>query len=203
MRVPLPPKLAWSPALVNDLADAASALGELKGLAHHLANPHLLITLLPCAWDLPPRPRYLSAYFQRHRETCYDRLLAVSQRGAWTDWLRFFLQGVAVQSRDAAHRSRRLLDLGEHYRDRFQSQRTAARLLQVIDVLFTGPMITINRLADALDVSHQSASRYVTTLEGERILREITGQARNRVYQADAILDVIIAPLSGQGDEVA
>ena len=126
----------------------------------------LLIVLLLCVWDLLPQPLlYLSAYFQRHRDTYYGRLLAVSQRGAWDDWLRFFLQGVVVQSRDAVSRSRRLLDLHEGYRERFQSQRAAARLLQVVDVLFAQPVTTINRVAETLEVSHQSATRYVNTLE--------------------------------------
>jgi Fic family protein len=164
----------------------------------------LLIVLLLCAWDLLPQPLlYLSAYFQRHRETYYQCLLAVSQRDAWTEWLLFFLQGVVTQSKDAVARSRRLLDLRERYRVQFQSQRTAARLLQVIDVLFTRPVTTINQLAEALDVSHQSATRYVRTLESEGIMREITGQARNRVYQADAILEAIVTPLSGQDGERA
>lgn len=159
----------------------------------------LLIVLLLCTWDLLPQPLlYLSAYFQRHRETYYERLLAVSQRGAWGDWLRFFLQGVVIQSQDAITRSRCLLDLRERYRKQFQSQRTAARLLQVIDTLFVRPVTTINYVAEALEVSHQSATRYVNTLEERGILREITGQARNRVYQADAILEVIVAPLPGQ-----
>lgn len=39
----LPPKLGWTPDLVMALSKADSALGELKGLGHSLANPHLLI----------------------------------------------------------------------------------------------------------------------------------------------------------------
>ena len=72
------------------------------------------------------------------------------------------------------------------------------RLLQVVDILFAQPVTTINRVAEALDVSHQTATRYVNTLEEECILREITGQARNRVYRADALLDAIAAPLPAQ-----
>ena len=49
-------------------------------------------------------------------------------------------------------------------------------------------------VAEALDVSHQSATRYVETLEREGVLREITGRARNRVYQADAVLEAIAGP---------
>jgi Fic family protein len=40
---PLPPRLAWTTELIITLSKADSALGELKGLGHNLANPHLLI----------------------------------------------------------------------------------------------------------------------------------------------------------------
>ncbi len=163
----------------------------------------LLISLLLCAWDLLPQPLlYLSAYFQRHRSAYYDRLLSVSQRGAWEAWLRFFLAGVQVQAQDAVLRSHRLLELRECYRKRLQHQRTAARLLQATDYVFTRPVITINGLAEALqEVDYRAASRYIQILEEAGILREITGRARNRVYQADAILDAITAPLPGQEEE--
>jgi len=159
----------------------------------------LLISLLLCAWDLLPEPLlYLSAYFEAHRQDYYDHLLAVSQRGAWEAWLRFFLRGVAEQSCDAVLRAGRLQDLREQYRQRFQSMRAAARLLQVIDLLFARPVVSIPQVAEALDVSHQSATRYVETLEVEDVLREITGQARNRVYRADAVLEAIEGPMEAK-----
>ena len=51
------------------------------------------------------------------------------------------------------------------------------------------------KIAEALGISHQSASRYVQALEDEGVLHEITGQARNRVYQADAVLDAIVGSI--------
>lgn len=159
----------------------------------------LLIVLLLCAWDLLPQPLlYLSAYFQRYRDVYYERLLAVSQRGAWAEWLRFFLGAVLVQSRDAVVRSRRLLDLRERYRDDLQNRRAAARLLQATDYLFTRPIVTILRVAEALNIDYQSAYRYVNMLEEAGILRETTGGSRPLVYQADEILDAISAPLAGE-----
>jgi Fic family protein len=152
----------------------------------------LLITLLLCAWGLLPQPLlYLSVYFEAHRQEYYDHLLAVSKRGAWETWLRFFLRGVAEQSRDAVTRSRRLQVLREQYHRHFQTMRAAGRLLQVVDLLFSRPILGIPQVAEALGVSHQSASRYVETLEAEGVLREITGRARNRVYRADELLQAI------------
>ena len=156
----------------------------------------LLLTLLLCAWDLLPEPLlYLSAYFEAHHQAYYDRLLAVSQKGRWEEWLAFFLEGVAVQARDAVGRARRLQDLREQYRERFHEARTAARLLQVVDLLFARPVLTMPQIAEALGVNYASAGRYLNQLEAAGLLCEITGRARNRVYRAGEILAAIEGPL--------
>jgi Fic family protein len=162
----------------------------------------LLITLLLCAWDLLPEPLlYLSAYFEARRHTYYDLLLEVSQRGDWGGWLVFFLRGVASQSRDAVARARRLQDLREGYRERFQRARAGARLLQVVDMLFARPVLTVRQVEAALGVNFPSAQRYVNRLEEAGLLRETTGKARNRIYQADQVLLAIEEPLSPTGPQ--
>jgi Fic family protein len=149
----------------------------------------LLLTLILCAWELLPEPLlYLSAYFEAHRRAYYDHLLSVSQEGTWEAWLRFFLRGVAEQSQDALVRAGRLQDLRERYREQFQAEQTSARLLQVVDLLFDQPLTTVTQVAEALGVHFASASQYVQQLEEAGVLREITGQARNRVYRADEVL---------------
>jgi len=48
----------------------------------------LLLALLLVHWNLLwLRLLYLSAYFERHRQTYYDLLMAVSACGKWRDWL--------------------------------------------------------------------------------------------------------------------
>lgn len=152
----------------------------------------LLITLLLCTWDLLPQPLlYLSEYFEAHRQTYYDLLLAVSQRGAWEDWLTYFLRGVALQSRDAIVRVGRLQMLQERYRDQLQAPRVPARLLQAVDLLFAQPILTVRQVEAALDVNFTTAQRYVEQLADLGMLREITGHARNRVYRAEEVLQAI------------
>jgi Fic family protein len=152
----------------------------------------LLLTLLLAAWKLLPEPiLYVSAYFEAHRRAYYERLLAVSQEGAWEAWLRFFLRGVVDQSQDALVRARRLQDLRERCRAQLQVEQTGARLLQIVDLLFGQPLVTVTRVSEALDVTFASANHYVQQLEEAGILREITGQARNRIYRADEVLAAI------------
>ena len=156
----------------------------------------LLITLLLCAEGLLPEPLlYLSAYFESRRQTYYDSLLAVSREGAWEAWLVFFLQGMAAQAEDAVARAQRLQDLRERYREQFQAERAAGRLLQMVDLLFVQPVTTMPQISAGLGVNYATATRYIKRLEDAGILREITGQARNRIYRADEVLAAIEEPL--------
>jgi len=156
----------------------------------------LIIVMLLCLWDLLPQPLlYLSAYFEANRQTYYELLLSVSQCGTWSQWVLFFLEGVESQARDAVRRSHRIQDLRREYRVRFQATQASARLLQVVDLLFAAPIVTVNQVKDQIGVSFQSANRYIRQLEGAGIVHEITGQVRNRLYRADEIIRTIEGPL--------
>ena len=70
----------------------------------------LLITLGLGSEGLLPHPLlYLSDFFEKNRKEYYRLLLAVTTHGRWEPWIRFFLRGVADQSRDAILRARALL----------------------------------------------------------------------------------------------
>jgi Fic family protein len=164
----------------------------------------LLIIFLMCLWGLLSEPLlYLSAYFDARRDEYLARLLAVSQHGDWEGWIGFFLEGVLVQARDAQQRAWRLQDLRESYRQRLQSERAASRLLQVADLLFARPIISIPVLAQEMGVSFVAGRRYVDRLVQTGLLRETTGKARNRVFVADEILRVIQEPLTQPKGEVS
>ena len=154
----------------------------------------LILTLLVCAEKLLPQPLlYLSAYFEQHRQQYYDSLLAVSQAGTWSEWVAFFLRGVAQQSQDAILRSDRLLNLWQEYRRKLQSPRASALSLQLVDELFSYPAMTIAWAAKRLDVTPRSAQLNIEKLVHAEILREETGKRRNRVFVASEIVRIIEA----------
>jgi Fic family protein len=140
---------------------------------------------------LPQPLLYLSAYFDDHRQEYYNYLLQVSRGGDWEGWLGFFLTGIHLQAQDAVKRIERLESLRNDYRQRLQGERAAERLMQVLDVLFERPILSVRQVQETLQVPYQTASRYIEKLVEMGLLREITGQSRNRLYQADEILRAI------------
>ena len=154
----------------------------------------LLLTLLLCADGLLPKPLlYLSAYFERHRQRYYDLLLAISQRGAWSEWITFFLRGVAEQSHDAIRRSNRLIDLWQEYRQKLQSARTSPLSLRLVDELLSYPAISVAWAAKRLKVTHRSIQLNIEKLVRHGILREATGRRRNRIFVAPEIINILEA----------
>jgi Fic family protein len=152
----------------------------------------LLVTLLLCAEKLLPQPLlYLSAYFERYRDDYYHHLLAVSQKGAWEQWISYFLKAVAIQSADAIQRIDQLLSLRKSYRTRLQQARASALLLQLVDELFSYPAITNPAVSERMKITPRSSQLNIDKLVEKGILREATGRQRNRVYVATEIVDII------------
>jgi Fic family protein len=141
--------------------------------------------------DLLPVPLLNpSAQLERNRREYYDLLLDVSRVGAWEAWLEFFAVCVADEAKDACERLTKLENLRDGYRRKFSAARTSALLMRLIDDLFADPAISAPRTAKALRVSAPNAQRLIDKLVKARVLREVTGKRRNRVYIAQEIVDL-------------
>ena len=153
----------------------------------------LLFSLLLVEWELLPLPLlYLSAYFYRYRQDYYDLLLAVSERGAWRDWVLFFLRGVTDQAQDAIVCAKQLQDLQIAWRERLMQARTSALLVRLADGLFTSPIITIPEAQRLLNVTYHSARRNVEKLVTAGILQPAADASYAKTYLATEILDIIV-----------
>lgn len=153
----------------------------------------LLIALLMQDWQLLSEPAlYFSAYFEAQRQDYYDGLLAVSQEGDWEGWLLYFLEGVRRQSLEATARQEELAVLRKELMARVQGERSFRSLAAVIEFLLGNPITSVRQVQIGIKVnSFKSAQRSVQKLESLGTVREITGRARGRLYQADEILEVI------------
>lgn len=154
----------------------------------------LLVTLFLIERKILPTPLlYLSAFFEASRRDYYDLLLGVSQRGEWDEWLRYFLNGVSVMSDDAVGRSARIVALLDEWRVHVAGGRTDAPL-RLLDLLADNPFVTVNGVAERLDLAFTTAQRAVQRLEQLGILKQQGEAQRGRVYCAQRILDVLEEP---------
>ena len=124
---------------------------------------------------------YISAYMEENRREYYDRLQAVRERGEIQEWLQFFFTAVHKQASDAEARAGNLVDLREDYRERLQGRKS--RAIEVAELLFSNPFVTVKRVENALKVTNQGARNLIDSLERIDILRKVGSSGRGgRVY---------------------
>jgi Fic family protein len=154
----------------------------------------LLILLLLCERRLLNKPLlYLSVYFERHREDYYRLLLAVSEHGAWNEWLDFFTDAVIAQAEEAESKARLLFTLREEMRRRILASQPKARatLLDFVDVLFRSPYLTTSSAVKIAGLSAQVVNNYLKVMQRIGIVEEITGHYHHRIYRAGEILKAL------------
>ena len=151
----------------------------------------LLTILFLCEREYLKYPLlYLSAYFERNRSQYYERLLAVSQKGDWPGWVKFFLKAIADESKDAVENSRAILALLDDYRKRVEQKRPSMYVFKLLDLISKNPYITIPTVAKTLDTSFHTAKAAVEKLQSMKILTETTDKERGKIYCAEELLKI-------------
>ena len=157
----------------------------------------LLITFLLCESGVLHKPvLYLSHYFKRYRQTYYELLQATRDKGAWENWLRFFLRGVAEVSVQAAQTAGRILTLRETHRNLITGNLgySAGNGHRVLERLYERPIVSVNEVRGLTGTSYPAANQLVERLVKIGVLAEMTGQARHRRFQYDAYVRLFDEP---------
>ena len=148
----------------------------------------LLIAFTLCQQTVLQKPvLYLSHYLKRNRSIYYDLLQAIRTDGDWEAWIKFFLQGIAEVSNEATETAREIVQLRERHRLRIieSLEKGAANGLRFLESLYQRPIFNVSTVADFLNLSPQAANNLTDRLEQLELVREITGQRRNRVFRYD------------------
>jgi len=131
-----------------------------------------------------------SAMLEARRDNYYDLLLGVSQSGNWSGWCRFFAGCLADEASEAAKRIEQMEQLREAWYTLLRAPRASAMLPRLVDELLTNPSATAASVARTLSLTTPAAQHLIDKCVEKGILREITGQARNRVYLAQRVVDL-------------
>jgi Fic family protein len=160
----------------------------------------LLIMLLLVEQKMLPSPLlYLSAFFEATRDEYYRQLFNVSSKGAWSEWLIYFLNGVAVQSEDVLSRAERIHELLNQWKIIVASTGSPVPG-DIVQHLATNPYLTISKIADDLRITYNTAQRGVQKLESAGIIQKVNDNRRGMVYCAIKILHILEEPAKIRAD---
>jgi Fic family protein len=153
----------------------------------------LLVTLYLCVHDVLRKPLlYLSLYLKTHRGDYYRLLQEVREHGAWEAWLEFFLDGVTETAGQAFDAATRIAELFKRDRERITAESDrAGSVLRVHELLQQNPFLTSNALVERTGLTAPTINAALADLERLRIVDEVTGRRRGRVFGYRAYLDIL------------
>ncbi|MBY0281096.1 MAG: Fic family protein [Alphaproteobacteria bacterium] len=154
----------------------------------------LLITLLLIEHKLLPSPLlYISAFFEATRDVYYSNLYNVSSQGAWSEWLLYFLNGVAIQGLDVLSRAERINAIIARWQIN-AGNRSDGLVREIINNLAVNPYCTNKKITERLGVAFTTAQRAIDKLVELDIIMQISESKRDRVYCANDILRILEEP---------
>ncbi len=144
----------------------------------------LLITFYLYWKGILTRPLlYLSYYLKKYRDKYYDYLMKIRLEGDWEEWLKFFLQGVAEISLEAASSVKEIIGLKDKLANELLSKKIrGAQTIRLLYMLFEKPLISISDVVMRLKISRQAATQLVNKFSEIKILNELSGKKRYRKY---------------------
>lgn len=199
----IPPHHDYVPELMSDLErflhNEEVALPQLvkAGIAHYqfeTIHPflegngrigRLLIPLYLVDRGLLSAPLlYISAFFEQNKSLYYDSLTIVRSKNDMRQWLSYFLEGVSQTASNASQTLAKVIELKQETEPVLLRElgRRSAKAVLLLQRLFERPTITVNQTKELLQVSFKSANDLINEFVRVGILKEITGQNRNRVF---------------------
>ena len=128
---------------------------------------------------------YISEFFENNRENYYYYLdKARENKQGIKNWIRFFLKGICVTATKGIEITEAILKLEEDIeKNRIpQMGRMTNNAQKLLKLLFYYPVVGSKDIAQKLEINSQPTQNLIAKFVELKILFEITGHKRNRVF---------------------
>ena len=134
---------------------------------------------------------YISKFFEKHRNSYYDSLSRVRKSNDLEQWIAFFLNGIVETAHDGIQTFKTIIELQREYDAKILTlgsrSKNAQKLLQR---MYATPIVNVRSVEKALDTSFSSANRLLKSLTELGVLKETTGDSRNRLFVLEKYLNL-------------
>lgn len=155
---------------IHPFYDGNGRTGRIINILYLVLNQLLDIPIL-----------YLSRYIIQNKERYYNLLQSVRENGNWKEWVLYILKGVEETSKNTIFMIESIKELMDKYKKEISSNYKKIYSHELLNLLFKHPYTKIDFLEKELDISRQTASKYLDVLtEGGYLKKEKFG--RNNLY---------------------
>jgi Fic family protein len=136
---------------------------------------------------------YISDFFEKNKSLYYDHLSFVREKNSLSSWILFFLEGVEQTAKNAVLSLKEILGLKEFIINTKISTMGGKikNATELLDILFQFPILSSKSVANKLHVSPRTANTLLKNFSELGILKEVTGNKRNRIFSFREYLEIL------------
>ncbi len=152
----------------------------------------LMITLYLVEKGLLKKPiLYLSDFFEKNRTLYYDNLMKVREKQEINQWFKFFLVGVIETAKNSISTFDKILKLQKDIETRIQGLGSrSVNANTVVKQLYQHPVIQARKVQEITGLSMPTAYKIIEGLEELKVLKEVTGAKRGKLYFFKEYIDL-------------
>lgn len=152
----------------------------------------LMITLYLVEKGILKKPiLYLSDFFEKNRLLYYDNLTKVREKDDLNQWFKFFLVGVIETAKSGINTFDGILKLQKEVEIKLQTLGSRSHNAQLImNHLYQKPIVDAQKVKKITNLSSPSVYKLIDELENLKILTEITGGQRGKIYVFREYIDL-------------
>lgn len=115
---------------------------------------------------------FISGYLIRNRNEYYRLLTAVTQEEKWDEFISFMLEGFYLQAKETKETLFHVMKLYAEFKEMMRQNHKKIYSADLVDVLFSYPIINPSKLAEELGIHYITAGKYLSRLAESSILKE-------------------------------
>jgi Fic family protein len=136
---------------------------------------------------------YISDFFEKNKGMYYEQLTLVREKNDLVGWVLFFLQAVETTAIEAVDSLREIMALKETISIEKISKlgRKVPSALKLLDILFQKPVISAQMVSQRVGLTPKAANGLIADFVRLEILKETTGNKRNRSFVFSQYLEIL------------
>lgn len=133
---------------------------------------------------------FISNYINKNRSEYYELLRAVSRTDNWVPYITYMLQAYYVQAKETKNTLRSVIAYHQELRERVKAEHTKIYSAELVDALFTYPIVTPTRLADELGMHYTTTSKHLQMLADATLLTSMK-VGRNHFFINERLVELL------------
>lgn len=137
-------------------------------------------------------PLQLSKIINDHKKKYYSSIEGIAQKGEWIDWLKLFLNIITDSSLLSISLAGNIAAVETAgMRKIVEGGVVSSPIIKLYNYIFIQPVIAIPHITSVLNLTKQTANIAVSRLLELKILEEITGKQRYRIFSNKALFNLL------------